>query len=141
MRAQPPKLIARAIKLRAAGMSYIEIAGSCGVTKGIVAGIMFRAGACAASPTRTGPRSIKRKAEPKPEIIVAASVAPTPPPARPPAPPRLRGGLECSWPMWADDTPRRERSYCGCATGGPGMSYCAEHWRMARRPARELARV
>lgn len=130
MKVQSPELVAKAVKLHAAGMTYAAIAGACGITKGAVAGMLFRAGAC---------KRERPAAKSKPEVA-AAPRAPRPPPRLLPSG-GLQPGLTCSWPAWSEDTPRRERAYCGCQTGGPGMSYCVEHWRMAYPSAREMVRV
>lgn len=137
MRAAAPSaaLVALVTKMRRAGESYSAIGASCGLTKGAVAGLLWRAGKCERSPDRRGP--IKRKRNP--EAAKPKPVAPPPPALLPPPPVvalqpgALRPGLACTWPLWTDATPRSQRTYCGEPVFGG--SYCAAHVALARRRA------
>jgi hypothetical protein len=119
----PPELVERAVKLRREGLSYLEIAASCGVTKGAIAGILFRAGTCAVSTRRQPARSIKRKPkQPKPEVAVIV-------PRAPPPPPRVvsisfaPGQHSCQWPTGD------ERPFVWCSAARmPGRPYCLAHY-------------
>jgi hypothetical protein len=126
----PPELIARAVKLRREGQSYTAIAASCGVTKGAVAGMLYRAGTCVVSATRRPARRIKREREPKPPQPEVAAVVPRAPPPKPRvvsiafAP----GQRSCQWPTGD------KRPYVWCtAARMPGGPYCLAHWRQAYR--------
>jgi hypothetical protein len=126
--APSPELIARAIKLRREGLSYTAIGEACGVTKGAVAGMLFRAGVCVSCLTRVPARDLKRKRKadaPKP---------PKPEPVRLPPPPLravsiafAEGQDGCQWPSG-------ERPYVWCgAPRLPSRSYCSKHDALAYR--------
>lgn len=130
--APSPELVERVKKLRHAGDSYALIGDACGITKGAVAGILWRAGECVVSATRTPARTLKRRR--RAEVPKPAKPEPVRLPV-PVLPARLLPpGLSCAWPLWTEATPRALRTSCGepVAIG----SYCRLHHAIAYVVAR-----
>ena len=133
-----------------AGRTYSEIAADIGVSRNVVAGIVYRHAKDVQRPEGTATRR-KRSDRPtrKPKIDR---------PPTPPRPPRIRMPVAapvedtpiecrvipfvvaegCRWPLWSADDPLETKSVCGarCAEGHP---YCAGHDRLAHRDNRRRA--
>ena len=123
-----------------AGLSYLAIAKETGLTKGVVAGIVYRArkAGVAVATTRTFPNKRPARA-PAP-----AKPASAPKPAVAWNPARislmeLRSGL-CRWPLWADDPPMSEKFYCGDAAI-PDRPYCPHCYSISIAAPRAVGRA
>lgn len=122
----PEYLRQQVIDAANAGASYKAIATGTGLTKGVVAGIVYRA-------RKQGLVTLEVRREPRhtaaviPKPVPAAKLVATPRPSRSASPGisimKLRDDT-CRWPLWGMHARPDQKLYCGDATL-PGCSYCA----------------
>ena len=96
-----------------AGRTYVQIAATFRVSKGAVAGIIYRAKRSPAPPEYCVPAQAQRTG-PTPDAVPLLEVRPN----------------QCRWPLWSAVTPFDDKFYCGVGID-PGRNYCPAHRRLA----------